>query len=152
MNAWTKSGLKLLIAAPIVLVLAILLLFHFFNATGLCANKVYKEVYSPNNKIKAVLFSRDCGATTDFSTQISIMYQYESLKNNESGNLFISDSDHGKAPRGITGGSPVKIDWITDDSIHITYHSDARIFKRNIKWRGIKIGYSSLSDFHETGK
>lgn len=152
MDSWTKSGLKLLIAFPIVLVLGIFILFHLFDTTGLCANKVFKEVFSPNKKIKAVLFSRDCGATTDFSTQISIMHQYESLKNKETGNLFISDSDHGKAPRGITGGSPVKIDWITDDSIHITYHSDARIFKKIMKCKGIKIGYSSLSDFYETGK
>lgn len=99
------------------------------------------ELESPDHKNKAILFERNCGATTGFSTQISIKKFKKKLKNTEKGNIFIADDDHGKAPPGITGGSPVKIIWINNDSIQIEYHPKTRIFKNIAKYKSIKIGY-----------
>ena len=40
---------------------------------NLCGNEIIEEIKSPDNKYKLVIFQRDCGATTGFSTQISIL-------------------------------------------------------------------------------
>lgn len=50
---------------------------HFF-ASEMCANRVAVEAKSPDNRYKAVIFERDCGATTDFSTQVSILLPSQS--------------------------------------------------------------------------
>jgi hypothetical protein len=65
----------------------------------MCANDLLTEIPSPDGALKAVVFQRDCGATTSFSTQISILWTNRPLPN-ETGNLFVADTDHGKAPRG----------------------------------------------------
>ena len=44
------------------------------NIAAGCGNDLVKEVPSPNGKMKAVVFQRDCGATTGFSTQISLCH------------------------------------------------------------------------------
>lgn len=55
---------------------------------NLCANKIEQSVYSPNERYKIVVFVRDCGATTDFSKQVSVIPAHDEL-NNESGNFLI---------------------------------------------------------------
>jgi hypothetical protein len=39
---------------------------------GLCSDEVQAELVSPDNALKATWFIRDCGATTDFSTIVSV--------------------------------------------------------------------------------
>ncbi|WP_333607767.1 DUF5412 family protein [Arsukibacterium sp.] len=73
------------IAGVPILLLALLL---YLSADGMCGNYIHTEVGSPDNRYKAVIFQRDCGATTDFSTQISIVKKNTELKNN-SGNIFV---------------------------------------------------------------
>ena len=70
-----------------VLTLGIYIGLFLYTADDMCKNIVYKEYASPNAQLKAVVFVRDCGATTGFSTQISILDFNESLKSN--GNIFI---------------------------------------------------------------
>lgn len=62
----------------------------FFEDT-MCNNYLVAETASPNKdkKQKAILFTRDCGATTSFSTQISLLEDGEPLANEE-GNIFIA--------------------------------------------------------------
>ena len=79
------------------------------NLAG-CGNDLVREVRSPSGKMKAVVFERDCGATTGFSTQVSLLLSNKSLPN-ESGNLFIADTDHGNAPAGAWGGPIVEPSW-----------------------------------------
>ncbi|MEJ6473976.1 hypothetical protein [Pseudoalteromonas piscicida] len=53
----------------------------------MCGNYFHSESFSPNGELKAVIFQRDCGATTGFSTQISILDVDDKLEN-EMGNVF----------------------------------------------------------------
>jgi len=77
---------SILIGAPIVLiVLAAYLL------PDLCANEIYSVHESPGNDCKAVIFQRDCGATTGFSTQLSIIDANSDLDNDVAGNVLILD-------------------------------------------------------------
>ena len=100
---------------------------------------------SPDGKYKAVLFVRDCGATTGFSTQVSLLRSNAQLKNG-SGNLFIADTDHGKIPSGQKGGPEVRIVWEGSKDIYIVHHENARVFKAEKKVNGINVNYKSLKN------
>lgn len=52
-----------------------------------CENTIIQTVESLNKKHKAVLFERSCGATTGFSSQVSILRIDEDLGNN-GGNIY----------------------------------------------------------------
>ncbi len=106
----------------------------------MCNNVVLAQYLSPNNKLKAVTFQRDCGATTSFSTQVSIISSTDALKN-ESGNIFIADTNHDAAPIGQGGGPEVQINWLSDSHLQIQKHNLARIFRAETKYEGIKIEY-----------
>jgi hypothetical protein len=45
----------------------------------MCRNDLAAESVSPDKQYKAVIFKRDCGTTTGFNTQISILYTNEKL-------------------------------------------------------------------------
>lgn len=107
------------------------------------SNTIIDEVYSPDNKYKAVIFERDAGATTDFSTQLSIISSKSSLPNSP-GNVFISDTNHGSAPSGKEGGPEVRISWVNSNEVIISYHRKARIFKDEGSIKNIQVRYTYL--------
>ena len=82
---------SLLVLAAIAVGLVVVASYSF--TSGICGNRIAREVSSPDGKWKAVLYERDCGATTDFSTQVSILRQRQDV-GNDNGNVFIADSFH----------------------------------------------------------
>lgn len=109
-------------------------------ADGLCGNQIIEEVLSPNGNSKVTVFERNCGATTDFSTQISIMNPEKALPN-KAGNLFIADTDRDKAPSGPGGGPKVEVTWKNNNMVIIKHHNNARIFKAESKLKNINVSY-----------
>lgn len=86
MKLWNKIAISLLLLIlGVPLVIAGLFIY---TADDMCGNEVYSEVLSPDGEYKAVVFQRDCGATTGFSTQVSIIHSGDNLKN-EGGNVYI---------------------------------------------------------------
>jgi hypothetical protein len=79
--------LKIGCAFLMSIVLVIVILFMYL-ADDLCGNDVFSELWSPNKEYKAVIFQRNCGATTDFNTQISIIQSSDAL-GNDGGNVLI---------------------------------------------------------------
>jgi hypothetical protein len=104
-------------------------------------NEILRVHYSPSKQLKAIVFQRDCGATTGFSTQISIISANSDLPN-QAGNVFVSDTDHGKSPSGPGGGPLVEVEWNGETSININYDNRARVFLRKDSQNGITITYS----------
>ena len=94
---------------------------------GTCENQIVEEVFSPDNGTKAVVFERSCGATTGFSTQVSLLPRNNAL-GDQPGNAFIADTDHGKAPSAPYGGPEVMLTWLGNRELRVSYHKDARIF------------------------
>jgi hypothetical protein len=72
------------------------ILLSLSASCNLCDNREISRVPSPDGKVDAVIFERDCGATTDFSTQISIVTKSSSVRGTE-GNTFIGNSNRGGA-------------------------------------------------------
>lgn len=108
-----------------------------------CGNEVISLVVSPNGAYKAVAFQRDCGATTGFSTQVSIVKASKSLPNS-SGNVFRADCDHGKALSGPGGGPAVQLRWLSDQDLELTYDSNARVFTKNERRSSVTIHYKTI--------
>lgn len=107
-----------------------------------CDNTVIQENTSPSGEIKAVMFRRDCGATTGFSTQISVIAKNEELTGG--GNAFIADDDHGTAYTGDWGGPWAETLWTEPDRLIIRYAEKSRIFEREGKVSGVRIIYQPV--------
>lgn len=116
-------------------------LFSSLLFRGMCGNEIFQEVYSPNNEYKAVVFQRDCGATTDFSTQISILKASAKLPD-KSGNIFSMD--------GHPDWTKVKVNWETNRLVSISYSGNYEIFNKNDTIRTlfttIEVKYNSVSE------
>jgi hypothetical protein len=108
------------------------------SCNSLCKNEIITELPSADGKLKAVVFQRDCGATTDYSTQVSILKISDKLAN-KGGNIFAADSNHGAAPIGEKGGPNVDVAWKGESRLLIKHHPKARLFKSKNK---ITIGFA----------
>jgi len=118
----SKSRIPLLILGVVLLALPMsaLLALLWFSALpdNLCANDNLRESVSPNGALKAVLFRRDCGATTSSSTHVSILTATRKLPN-EGGNVF------------VVGGEPlVVVRWIDDRHLSISGGGSATAFNQ----------------------
>ena len=92
----------------------------------ICGNEIYKQSQSPDGKFIALAFSRDCGATTGLSTQISIIPVGDNLEN-EPGNIFITDS-----PPKIVKPT---MSWQPDaKTLQINFIKQGEIFKANNRY------------------
>jgi hypothetical protein len=106
----------------------------------MCGNNISKEINSPDKKLKAVIFIRDCGATTGFSSQLSIIDFSDKLEN-ESGNvLIISDKEYGE-----NGNADLNAEWNGVNELIIYFNLKAITFKKETEIDDIKITYKQLS-------
>jgi hypothetical protein len=108
-----------------------------------CGETVLTEVISPNQMMKAVIYERDCGATTDFATHASIINKDASLKKSDR-SIFAADTDHGSAPNGPGGGPEVRARWLTDTRLEIQYSWMARVILAETKVKNIECTYAKL--------
>ncbi len=109
--------------------LATLLTLWSCGLSSTCDNEIVKEIYSPDKKYKAILFKRDCGATTGTSSQLSILKADEELEN-KGGNTFVID-----------GGEIEKIEWHNLRQLTVHYDSLARTFEMKDRLGDISIKY-----------
>ena len=110
-------------------------------SSDLCGNEQLAEYRSPDGTMKVVVFERDCGATTDFSTQASLLLATRDLPA-ESGNLFIADTNHGAAPAGSGGGPTLGVRWEGPHGLVLEYNGQARIFKAEKNLSSVFIRYT----------
>jgi hypothetical protein len=141
-----KAALRVLFRVFLIIggVLAFLVIaaigLFWFSVPDMCGNEILAEFPSPQGNRKVVVFQRDCGATTGFSTHASILGIAQVLKN-ESGNVLTSDTDHGAAPSGPGGGPALVVAWQSESSVQLSVHPKARVIKRESKVGGIHVSY-----------
>ncbi|NYT39441.1 hypothetical protein HZY97_01615 [Sphingomonas sp. R-74633] len=109
-----------------------------------CRNDPLSAVDAPDGRLSAVLFQRECGATTGFSTQISILRPGELPA--AGGNVFISDDGHGAAMPADWHGPWVDVHWLGPDRLLVRYAARSRIFLRNENVSGVRITYQPAND------
>lgn len=119
-----KTLIKIVVFVVVLPIALVGVILHTM-AGGMCANEVHAEIISPNQRYKAVIFQRDCGATTDFSTQISILKAKAKLPN-KSGNIFIE--------RGHPEHFPHPIRWLSNTELFIEKELSGSEFKAEHSW------------------
>lgn len=123
------------ISKPIMLFLSIFWNI-FWYSNDMCGNYVHSEYLSPSQSHKAIIFQRDCGATTGFSTQISIMDINEELKNT-TGNIYIIDGHPDKVAPDIV--------WITESELLISRPLTGEEHKAKTSINKIEVKYGDGS-------
>ena len=111
----------------------------FLVSWSTCRNTVIERIPSPDGRRAAVIYARNCGTTTDFSTQLSVLPRHRGPWGN--GNVFVADTDHGKAPSGKEGGPTVKARWLDNRTLEVRYHPRARLIKNATRHDDIDIRY-----------
>jgi hypothetical protein len=89
--------------------------------------------------LQAVTFERNCGATTDFSTQISVLSSGRSPSG--SGNAFRADTNHNEAERESWGGPWASARWLGNERLEISYDAQARTFATEPSVGSVQITY-----------
>jgi hypothetical protein len=93
---------------------------------GGCREQIVSEIPSPDGKLKAVLYVRDCGATTRASTQITV--------------LKITASGTGPASKRVLAGYEYPWDapthkigakWTSDRALNVYYAQDVELTHLN---------------------
>lgn len=137
-------ALLLLAGAALGLLVVGSVLVPWVLGKALCGNEVIAEYPSPGKQHRVVVFQRDCGATTGFSTQASLLDADEAL-GNEGGNLFVSDTNHGAAPA-------VSVVWMGERALVLRHHAGGRVFKSVPKRDGVRISYEADAGFSDPGE
>ena len=100
--------------------------------SGMCGNETFNEAISSDGGLKAVVFQRDCGATTGFSTQISLIAPMDKLEN-DGGNIFIVD--------GHPNERKIEMVWINPKRLLIKNTSGLYPHKKEQKFKDVQIDY-----------
>ena len=109
------------------------------DAEHTCINLVESRTLAPDGRHEVVLFGRDCGATTDISTHISVLAPGGPLSG--AGNTFRADGNHGAAPAGVWGGPWTEVQWLASDRLLIRHVAAARVFAQDTDVSGIAVSY-----------
>jgi len=134
------------ITATVTLAVIATLARYRHTLASACGNEILAEIASPDGLKRVVVFERDCGATTGFSTQASLLPTGTALPN-ESGNLLVADAAHGAAPAGRGGGGPnVEVVWANSHSLVVRTHPKARVFKAKKNLDGVQVAYAIVAD------
>lgn len=104
------------------------LVCFFADFGGTCCNDKLSETLSPNGQLKAVTFRRNCGATSDYSTHVSILSAGRKLPN-DAGNVFTASHE-----RSIT------VRWLDDQHLSISGETQTTLLHLS-EFRDVQISY-----------
>lgn len=119
-----------------------LALLALAGCEDMCANDVIDEAISPDGAHRAVLFERDCSATTGFSTQVSILEPRDVLEG--SGNVFVAD-DVGTDTKAEWGGPWAEVEWTDDENVVVRYDAKARVFEMDDSASGVSVTFEKVA-------
>ncbi|MEA3061353.1 MAG: hypothetical protein QOJ94_1134 [Sphingomonadales bacterium] len=119
---------------PIGLAAASLQGCQFFS----CGDDATQRAVSPDGQRVAVSFVRNCGATTDFSTHVTLANAGE--KADDSDAIFVAQA--GSAPRTPQGGPRAQLRWLGPSHLLVSYDFGANVAFQAIRARDVTIDYA----------
>lgn len=121
---------------------AVLLALLAGGCSDMCANDEIDRLPSPGGEYEAVLFQRACGATSGFSTQVSIVPAGAELDG--TGNAFVADDDHGEARTGDWGGPWAEVRWQSPRELLVRYAAGSGIFTQRPAVSGVAVQFEAV--------
>lgn len=124
---------KVIVVASVVGVLLVGCIWWSLPGELACKNTQRFTKWTSDRAFKAVVFERDCGATTDTTCQVSILPGWQQLPN-ASGNTF-SES----APYREGANLLVDVRWESSNHLVVRHDLKARVFRKKDVvdvWRG----------------
>ena len=119
---------------------AIALILAFSAAcSDTCGNTLVQSHAAPSGGLTAVVFERNCGATTDFTTQVSLLAARDAP--NGKGNVFIADGGSKPAP---WGGPWVEATWLSAGHLLIKHDASAHVFLQNSTMSGVRVTFEKI--------
>jgi hypothetical protein len=97
-----------------------------------CSNEQIDRIDSPNEQLSAVVFSRNCGATTSYNMQISVVKKDESVRG--PGNALIMDDTPEYS-------SELKPQWLSNRDVLLTVPLGSRVYHRYLTAEGVGIKF-----------
>lgn len=122
----------------IVYCLTVLIILHSCDIFDASKNEIIVEEYDFTRNHKAVLFVKPGNATTDNSIHLSITDRDDKIKDSQTGNVFVADSDYGKAK---IDSKCVTLKWKSNDTLIVSYDSKLRIFNQQTIMKGLVVTY-----------
>lgn len=113
------------------------------GCADLCSNEVIGRVDAPGGRKSAVLFNRDCGATTDFSSHVSILAL--GAKPEGGGNLLRADAGGRALKLGAWGGPWTELRWLAPDHLLIRHAAGMRVFRQGDQVDGVRVSYEAIA-------
>jgi hypothetical protein len=95
----------------------------------MCENEISQSIISPSGSYIAYVFSRNCGATTGFNKQVSVLPSNEKPLV-DSGNLYINSKQ-----------IPVHLQWQNDKVLKISGAINSSIIKQETTTEGVNVIY-----------
>jgi hypothetical protein len=142
----TVNRKSLAIAGGVVLATLIICALVWIAPLALVRSwtEVVGYVPSPDGKWDVVLMVRNAGATTDYSTQLSVIPAgrvSRELALCRPGNVFIADGNHGAVAVNPRGFMHVDVVWKSPNLVLITFPPTARVFKRERRFQSVIVNY-----------
>jgi len=140
-----------LLAIVVGVILAILIICAFVWIAPLALVRSWTEVVgfvpSPDGKWDVVLMVRNAGATTDYSTQLSVIPARGLLSRElalcRPGNVFIADGNDGAVAVNHSGFMHVDVVWQSPNLVLIRFPSSARVFKQERRFQSVIVNYDN---------
>ncbi len=140
-----KIILGLLIGILSLVAIFILTIAFIFGDS--CTNQIVDIQISPDKKYQVVTFTRECGATTGFSTQVSILKANDTFdKIDEKGNTLIMSDKIQNGLMDENGGARIRVNWTDANKLKILYDSRTETSKRETEYKDIKVEYGQITD------
>ena len=108
--------------------------------SDVCRNTPHQIVDSTDGTSRVVLFDRDCGATTGFTTQVSLVDLDEQASGK--GNVFVADKGTNAA---AWGGPWADVRWIGPKHLLVRFDATARVFVQNKTVNGVRVSFQPMS-------
>lgn len=119
-------------------VLALLLSWRFIRfvvvllMSSPCGNDIVQEAIAPDGTRRAVVFQRDCGATTGFSTQVAVVWGSGGLPDAPA-NVFIAE--------GHPDSTKTYVRWLNSATLMIGTNAPADAHKAERHLNGVSVTY-----------
>lgn len=115
------------------------------TACGFCGNSPVQLVQSPDKQHAVAVYVRDCGATTGFSTHVSVLTGRAPALPDGAGNALIVDAGRHYNMPPARRDIPLSVEWTSSDHVVIQYPAGARVFKAAKRASGVTITYRKCS-------